>query len=293
MKYDEDFLSEVSKRIGFYPKITNKTNFEVKNWWGALEDTNLEKKLNNKKYAVELSKKLNIDKLNTQLIQNKQEASIYLEKEKEIFMRDLYLFSGMGSKKISRQMNTEFKFPVIFSKYELKKLDLSTIFLRGKTPVTIMSLTTKTGRYAGNLLFSNDTNYETELRNYLGELRYNNFQKERDQINEYIFKNEKVDFIQMDSLVSQNCVHTLIEFNYRNTIGCITYQISKKLKKFEFALFIILKPNENIADYNIKGWKEKIRLSPGNKKFNTFYLIFDYNKFVPSQILSTVYENFN
>lgn len=284
-QYSADYLSYVHSVTGQMPQTISSGDYL--NWWGALKDRELEKKLNSKMTSTEL------------VIQNKWCEETYLlktikdfpslEKDKSYIAKSPYEMSGRSFRLID-PLKTEENFlwaekalqksPLIIEPFFNRKWDFSHyVFPDGKV-ICYENKVDEKFQYKGSV-FHNEAQSVENLSSYasLEKSEWDKFQNALQVIIAH-YKNSKMNSgFSIDSFVYEEDgklkIRFLSEVNYRRTMGQTAFELGERYgKEFSWrALFI----TKSFGDFlklqkTLSSLENILILSPGDTRFDLFFL---------------------
>jgi hypothetical protein len=249
--YSEKYLKSIES-LGFLsPRISSsKESVSSHNWWGALNDLELERKLNSKLYTIELAQNLNLPSPKQWAVNQVSDLQKRIsENEDEIWLlRNPYKMSGQGAHIFQKsRINKYLKLfektfnqtPMVLNNYCERILDIGFTFNldEGKREVFFII-----NRIDNNLSFNGGEFYLDEVDFYreYPELDLENLMKDLrvhlGKVVQHCQDLGALGFLQVDTFIYRDSenkiqVNPLVEINYRRTMGQLLYAFKPFAKK--------------------------------------------------------------
>ncbi len=283
--YDEKYLSKL-KSLGFFiPEFEPNCQVYLK-WWGNHHDRQLEILLNSKLTSAELAKKNSWGFWEGAIVESIEEVYAHLRKfptKKKWIIKHPYSFSGRGHFQIdSEHIDEDRLAEKITEKYLLEPVydrlfDIGSTYIvedgEIKSFFMVENFNSPQGGFRGGLGASNLQKFKKYIyKNYsysLDELEANTLEIAKLYLRLGAVGNIQIDsFIYRDSEQGNLKLYSLVEVNYRKTMGLVINSLAKKFNKSEYIQWRIETSKslkENPLDSN---W---IKISPEGNNFQSFF----------------------
>lgn len=265
----EEFYQSVPFK---HPYLTKRR--DVTNYWGALENVEVERKLNSKIFSLEIENELDINFCDKQLCRNKQELDLYIQRHKhqKLLYQHPSLFSGIGQGILDSSHCLK-EFPLICSCHLHRRLDFGSVIYPDGNMIRYVNLVNQKGRYVGTILVPDD-----EFSFLVAQMVGKPLEVVETVLTENLHHLYKVDKrvreeganapCQYDSFLFDDGVlrsYPLVEINYRKSMGQLFYQMNL-VRQDHYCFFWLQLKSESII-----GVGEK--LSPDGRRFSLFRYI--------------------
>jgi hypothetical protein len=283
--YTPEYLRHVESITGKKPQIL--TSGEAENWWGRLENPELERKLNSKITCLEFLHQQG-EHLEAQVIRRPSDLNIS-KLPKRLLIKAAAGMSGRGNKVINQDdlnVNELQKWlkldPFTIEPLLDRRFDFSTYVFEGKEIVTYQNLVDKSFHYKGTIINRSNSSI-TGLSFYekSSTEAWKNFNRIRDLVIDHYFAIGNGGNFCLDSFAYQAedslKIYSVCEVNFRRTMGSVAYRLAQKLTQKNLGLFLLAKPNKELIGFQnimkkISTSSEIIYLSPGDTRFEVFFI---------------------
>ena len=277
--YDINFLNHIEAVSGFRPRITLSSDYE--NWWGAMSDTALEKKLNSKELVPSLSSEC-------QLVSSLEELN--LESGKKYLAKNPYGMSGQNFLVFQKGEESKLK-DLLFQGQKMiveplfnRLRDFSHYVFPDGRIICYENLVDGFFQYKGTV-FRDLHRTEYSYLSFYKDVENTKWQKFEVEFNLIIQKlrdqGAKSGF-SIDSFTYEEDgefkIRTISEVNYRKTMGLITWLLSRKYGGSNTWSMLVMgkalkeKNPFQYVQQRIEKIPNCLHLSPGNTRFEMFFL---------------------
>lgn len=277
--YHQNFLRHVEELSGHAPIITQKG--KAQNWWGQLQNLDLERKLNSKEFSSCFSRDCqiitSIEELN--LIPN---LSYIAKNPYSMSGQDMIVFRENDKSRLSDLFKKVKK--IIVQPFYDRAWDFSHYILPNGELICYENMVDEHFQYRGTI-FSNlqdPTIYNLPFFHHIPLFFWENFLNQRDEIIKFVQSLGGNSGFSLDSFIyredGENRIYTLCEINYRKTMGFMTWLLCQKFNKdHKWGMLLLVKSKIKNDVFNfIKTKVSKIQncfyLSPGDTRFEIFLL---------------------
>jgi len=279
-KYTSSYLKYVESITKRKPEIVSYGEYD--NWWGILQDRELEKKLNSKMTSFEVRKSL-IPLTNSFLISNRDDL-FELSVKFPLLAKSLAGMSGRGHKVFDQRSELESysQFPYLLEPLKKRIKDFSAYVSEDKKVIFYENFIDHKFQYKGSL-FRNHFDPTLENLSFFEEVdleEWKKYQENLTTIMSYYNSFKLTQGYSIDSFVyeddSKKMIYPLCEVNYRKTMGYVCYSLAKKYAaQYPWCLFLLKNIKSSLAEMifsKIKELKNVILLSPADVRFQMFFL---------------------
>lgn len=229
-KYSKNYLQKIKDIFDVTPTFVNESD-EINNWWGKLENIQLEKSLNSKETSFYLVQKNRFGVTGGMIFNKDKDLSdlknFFKERsgeDREWILKNPYSFSGKGQKKINTkralsnenlkyiQSLLEKEIPVIIEPQVNIEIEYGAIF-DGDEFYFHKNFTRSGGMYCGSEIIRPTK----DMENYING------------VVQYYKELGAKGTLSIDFCLTQNNHFHLFEVNYRKSMGLMLHLLSKKL----------------------------------------------------------------
>lgn len=275
-KYSKEFLDHVESFTGHIPVLQKEGKSE--NWWGALKNVEVEKKLNSKEMSAEFNSDSYILKSMSDLP----------KLDRTYLAKNPYGMSGQNFALVEegRLENLEGmlkKGPVVLEPLFDRKFDFSHYVFPNGISICYENIVDSRFQYRGTL-FRNYTQPTVENLSFANKVDWSLFKSDYQKILS-LYKTELNLGYSIDSFVYEDHglkVRSLSEVNYRRTMGQTAFELALKFGGIrKWAAFVLTKSRGNFLETKKKllplEWEPDtsrgvILLSPGDTRYDMFFL---------------------
>lgn len=278
--YSEEYLAHIEKLRGKRPKLVGK-NLHAKNWWGALENLQIERLLNSKKTSLELSYSFG-ENVGSVLYHESELAK--LDPHQTYLFKSFSGVSGRGHK-FSSQLKPQ-DFPLIAEVFHQRKIDFSTYCFSNGDKIYYQNFISPQFGYKGSLFDLENVHSLKDLSftKQLSHLAWDDYLFHVETIYQFV-RNKGDGGFSIDSYVFDNSIRSLCEINYRRTMGMTAYEIARNISQKRFQLFLIFKTDlEHHILNSITNQLEAVLLSHEKNIFSYLLLSADQLSYLQKQI---------
>lgn len=278
-KYSSAYLEHVSQITGRVPKTVNHGDYG--NWWGALKNLELEKKLNSKLTSAELNFVHHWDE---SIILYEESELSKINWNRDYLLKDPNGMSGRGLSRVSIRDEVKIEsYPVIIEPLDDRKYDFSHYIFPDGRIIAYQNLVDQRFQYRGTL-FQNYRNPRIEELSFFSEVKGNEWSKFNESlsiITDYYQKKSNGVSFSIDSYVYKEKkdfkIRALSEVNMRRTMGSVAFELALRIAHDRlWCMFLLGKLKRKMSFNELKTSidnKEGIYLlSPEDSRFQIFFL---------------------
>ena len=275
--YPNTYLETIQKWTGSLPQLTKEK--PTRNWWGALTDIELEKKINSKITSTKISIANNWSHPKTKILDSQKSLKNYLDNSEydQHFVKDPYSFSGIGNFILQKHSKTKDyiytlikNHPIIIEPFLNVIRAFGTICLDNKQFFIIQNITNPRGQFMGALWISKLAE-ESDIKEKIEKIIpiYRNLGwSEVIQIDSFFYLEKgKLNY------------YPLVEVNARKSMGLFLKFMTRFVPPTGVGLWIILK-KENLKArfklnellYSTHSKTGIIQISPDQNSFQSFFI---------------------
>lgn len=282
-KYSREYLKYIESITGKEPHTITEGNFE--NWWGRLENIELEKKLNSKEMSAEFNK----DSYVINSLSDLPELS-----GQTLLAKNPYGMSGQNFSMVEEERleNLEVMLKngkVVVEPFFDRLYDFSHYIYPNGIRVCYENVVDKKFQYRGTIFrdYTRPVADTLSFHNKVDKVEWDKFSETLNQIIKLYSTTEISTGFSVDSFVyreeSQLKIRALSEVNYRKTMGQIAFDLSVKFGGVRRFSAFLLSKSSGINFGNMKekiksiGWRHDLSrgviiLSPGDVRYDMFFL---------------------
>ena len=286
-KYSAEYLKYVEKLTGRVPQVVNQGVFE--NFWGSLNNRELEKWWNSKITSTELI----IQKgwcVDTQIIHNPDDLK-KLNWNRDLLIKDPYGMSGQKFQLLGLKLPLKERQdsliralqggPLIVEPWFKRKYDFSQYIFSDGQQIAYQNLVNEKFQYKGTVFNNLKSASLKDLTFYsqVGEEKWSQFCSQTQAIIYFYSRYPNECGYSIDSFIYEEAgelkIRVMSEINYRRTMGRTAYELSKKFATDQaWSALVLIKTSPTSAPL----WKSFPRsknvmvLSPGDSRFEVIYL---------------------
>lgn len=270
--YSEEFLRRVERMSGTKPEIYRGRDFE--NMWGPGTDLVTESELNSKLLSARLTQKIASEE-EIRILHSPEDLSLNFSFP--LVCKYPHAMSGRGVKKILSQSDLlNISFPCVLEPLRNRVHDFSHFIYPSGEMITYENLVDKNFQYKGTVFHEmkkpgfDSIPWAKTLSNAVIKKYKEELKLYRQHFEKLIPKTQKNFGYSIDSFVYEEAgelkIRTCSEFNFRRTMGWLTYELGKKIspKSSWIGLRLFMNKSEMERDF--------LRLSPEEARFQAVLL---------------------
>ncbi len=275
-----DYLKSLGVSIPDIVKDSKSNTNDKLNWFGKLENLEVERKLNSKIWMYEFLSKMRFNQ-DVWIINDRSSLSRAIESisNENIIIKDPYLMSGINMEVFNKLKipKRDFKYSQIIEPYYQRIIDLAYFYNPfDKEGSFYINQTTTTGQYVGAIVFDN----QKDFLEYIDSLGLSNQFEDLKLATEKVvgkleesFKLEQL--ISFDSFIyergGEKVLYPLCDINYRVNMGALVNSLRRFLPAYGVGQFILIrndlkKRSAREFTYDTKTKKGIIYLTPENSR---------------------------
>jgi hypothetical protein len=268
-KLPDDFLRNLPYRHEIHYRL--KRDDKLTNFWGDLENIELERKLNSKVTSLKLENKYTINVSDKTICSDMKDVSRYRNRRKNasLLYQSPYFYSGIGQGKLLANTIID-EFPILCSQMLNRVIDIGQVITEKGELLRYINLVHGNGRYTGTVIvpemqlatiISKFINWDLgEVLIELEKIKSTLMLVDQDVIKMGGAKRRQYDsFLFLDNGLQS---YPLVELNYRKSMGQMFYEITKN-NRHEYGIFWLTTKKHSLSK-NIK------KISPEGTKFSVY-----------------------
>lgn len=282
-KYSQEYFKYIESITGKTPHTVSEGNFE--NWWGTLQNIELEKKLNSKEMSAEFNK-------DSYIINSLSDLPDLTGKT--LLAKNPYGMSGQNFSMVEegRLENLEVMLKngkVVVEPFFDRLYDFSHYIYPNGIRVCYENVVDKKFQYRGTI-FRDYTRPESDTLSFYNKVDKAEWDKYSDTLNQIIklYSTSEISTgFSVDSFVyredSQLKIRALSEVNYRKTMGQVAFDLSVKFGGVRRFSAFLLSKSSGINSGHMRemissiAWRQDLSrgviiLSPGDVRYDMFFL---------------------
>jgi hypothetical protein len=282
--YSETYLHYLTSLGLIIPKL--KIGDGNLNWYGQLDDLNLEKRLNSKLFSYELLHKLYPERMFA-IVNSKDQVEHFIANQQVArwVLKPPFGRGGVKFVLIDKQADipSEFKTPMILEPWYNRILDVVLHYdpRTNEDYIYLSNISKEKGQYLGGKVFSSTDMMMKYIDGLGAGTVYENLVLELQKILREIKKYKLKQPLTIDSFIYQHekrlNFHPMTEINYRVNMGCLLKSLKKFIPDHGFGEFFTLKRNPDFdsylfAPYRLEDHTGLINLTPNDHDSMAIFL---------------------